>query len=178
MMRRLLLVIAIAVGAGCSSSGFRASITTSPVALTTAPTPTTVQPMPTAVMPSVVEQIGSSPFDIGPLPPGVMPQLSVAEVVKLIPSGQMASRFFLRPSDLATVKIRVGLITDHSAIDGTASNDPTFVGYVIEGGHSTCTPSGPPLSDGSYPPDAPCHALFILNGDSGREIGGFSEVGD
>ncbi|MCU1398235.1 MAG: hypothetical protein JWN62_1344 [Acidimicrobiales bacterium] len=129
-------------------------------------------------MPSAVEQIGSLPFDIGPLPPGVAPQLSLADIVDLIPSGQMASRFFRRPSDLATVSIMVGLITARSDIDATAANDPSFVGYVIEGGHSSCAPNGPPPSDGIYLPDAPCHALFVIDGDTGHEIGGFSEVGD
>jgi hypothetical protein len=133
---------------------------------------------PTAVTVQVVEQVGSLPFDIGPLPANDMPRLSVADVIALVPTGAMASRFFMSPSDVAGVSIRPGLITDHSAIDGTTANDPTFVGYVVEGGHSTCLQDGPPPSNGVYPPASSCHALFILNGNSGKEVGGFLEIGD
>ncbi|MCU1397782.1 MAG: hypothetical protein JWN62_891 [Acidimicrobiales bacterium] len=177
-MKRLLLVVAVVVGAGCSSPSYDADIAEPSVSAAPPSMSATTQPRTSAVMTGAVEQIGSLPFDIGPLPPSTTPGLSLSDVRKLIPSGQLAARFFLRPSDLATVTITFGLITDHSAIDGTAAGDPTFVGYVIEGGHSTCSPNGPPSSDGTYPADAPCHALFILDADSGHEIGGFSEIGD
>ncbi|MCU1366555.1 MAG: hypothetical protein JWN39_2194 [Ilumatobacteraceae bacterium] len=114
------------------------------------------------------------PFDIGPLPAGLVPSVSVTDVLALIgPSPQ--SRFFTTQADVDAAEVSVGLVVDLN--EPTGSDGSTFPGYVIEGGHATCTGDGPSNPDGSYPPPFPCHALYVVNGYTGQFLTN-AEVGD
>lgn len=177
-MVRFTLALGFGVIVGCSSAAPAASNTTTAVAATSVSISTTTPSPPKVVPVETRERIGSLPFTIEPLNTSTAaPRLSIADITSLMPIGP-GSRFFQRPSDITTATIKLGLITDHSVDDGTTANDPTFVGYVVEGGHAMCPADGPPTSDGENSPDFPCHALFILNGETGRYAGSFSEVGD
>ena len=123
------------------------------------------------------EQVPTIPFEISPLPPDQAPRLSVEDVLAMLQRAEFA-RFFETDADLANVSITVGLITDHSQTYGDASDDPSFPGYVVEGGHSICYPSGPALvpPSTSGPNEIACYTRLVINGDTG-EVPTYSEVG-
>ncbi len=128
---------------------------------------------------SVDEKIGSVPYDIGPLPIGELPRLTPEEVLARISQQDVLVEFFSTPRDLESVLFKVGLVTDHSLVDDSTSNDPTFRGYVVEGGHSNCVSSGPdrPPTSEPTPNQIGCHVLVVVNGDTG-EIRSESEIGE
>lgn len=123
------------------------------------------------------ELVPAVPFEISPLPPDKAPRLRVDDVLAMLQRAEFA-RFFETDADLANVSITVGLITDHRQTYGDASDDPSFPGYVVKGGHSICYPSGPALvpPSTSGPNEIPCYTRLIINGDTG-EVPTYQEVG-
>ena len=123
------------------------------------------------------EQISSLPFEIGPMPNGISPRLTVADAFDAI-ARSLDARFFASDADRSTAVVKVGYLADKGGTeDGSANPQSEFPGYVIEGGHSTCTPSGPPRSDGGRSDPIPCHALVVVNGNTG-EMPRLGEISD
>lgn len=155
---------------GISSAG---SSTSEPMITDTRATTLVRKPVPV----TSVEQVGSLPFEIGPLPPGESPRLTVDDLFPIL-AQDLSGRFFTTDADRASVSIKVGIITDHGGtVAGRPSPNPTFPGYVLEGGRAMCTFSGPPRSDGQFNGSVACHALLIVNGDSG-DIVRSAEIGN
>ena len=152
--------------AGARTADVAASDVTVAEAATTLVPVTTDSAEHEAVRATGMAAILSVPYEIGPLPAGVEPVLSAQQVFDLVAGGSL-SYYFLTAADRSNVSIEVGLILDHTLGDAGA-NDPTFVGYVIEGGHSECVSSGPPggIDDGPHP----CHGLAVVNGDTGQIV--------
>lgn len=170
------LVVAMLGVVGCGTDARIAAIPT--ISVDASPPPLTTEPASAAYTANTVasvEQIGSVPFDIRPLPDGEAPALSADEVMARIVEGDFGF-FFARAEDRNSASIKVGLISDHS-ISGTPAEGPTFPGYVILGGHSTCIWSGPSPA----PPETlddrrgPCHAEIVVDGDTG-EIRATSQI--
>jgi hypothetical protein len=157
---------------GCSSDGSKTALTESaPDAATPIATeqakPSVSAGLSTPTTVSSTTQIPSTAYEIGPLAPNQTPRLDLIAIDNMLRSGALGD-FFTTGKDVDDASITLGLITDHSHTSIPTAYDPTFIGYVVSGGHSTCVPSGPPRSDGSFPPNFPCHAFAIIDADNGQ----------
>lgn len=157
---------------GCSSDGSKQGLSESnpDTATPTTAVPATTSAAAALSTPTTVAattQIPSTAYEIGPLPSGQTPRLDLTAIDDILRSGALGD-FFTTDQDVDEASITLGLIIDHSHTSIPTAHDPTFIGYVVSGGHSTCVPSGPPRSDGSFAPNFPCHAFAIIDANNGQ----------
>ena len=178
MKRSASILVLVVTCAGCGSEARGQTSVPSPSAGGSVTTLTTTPPTKSRLADTVasVEAIGTIPFDIGPLPEGQQPALTVDDVLAVAAADGIFGRFLATPADLDTLSIKVGLITDHSNIADTTGAAPTFIGYVLVGGHSTCVWSGPPTTD-NRDHEGPCHGMLLVDGNSGQVLRQ-AEIGD